>query len=254
MSSTGTATFTVNRDELVEASFRVLRVLRETDVPNATQRKYANSALNILLKNMQSNGLQLWTYQQIIVPMVVGQVSYTIGPSGANVTASRPLRLFDGSFIRDLSCTPNYDTPMRVISRKEYLQFSSKTTQSVPNSIYYFPGIDLGSGLTSPSTGYGTLYVYAAPSQSTRSLYLNCQRPIYDMTGADNEFDLPQEWFRCLKFMLAGDLAYEYPKVDPAWAKELQGMGRDLQKELQDWSVEDTPMYFQPDRMNYRQR
>lgn len=254
MASTGTASFTVTRTELIAAAFRTMRVLLETDVPNATQTKYANTALNILLKNMQSNGLQLWTYQSIQIPMVVGQVSYTIGPSGADVTTTRPLRLFDGSFIRDVSCTPYYDTPLRIISRKEYLQFGSKSTQAVPNSVYYFPGIDLASGLTSPSTGYGTVYVYTAPSQSTRTLFLNFQRPIYDMSSGDNEFDLPQEWFRCLKFMLAGDLAYEYPKVDPTWAKTLRDQGKTLQDELQSWTVEDTPMTFQPDQMNYRQR
>lgn len=254
MSTTGTASFTVTRNELVDSAFRVMRVLRESDSPNATMRRQANSALNVLLKNMQSNGLQLWTYQTIIVPMVIGQNSYTIGPVGADVTTTRPLRIFEGSFIRDLSCQPYLDTPLRIISRKEYLQFSGKYTQAVPNSIYYFPGIDIADGTTSPSTGYGTLYVYANPSQNTRSLYLNMQRPIYDMTTADNEFDLPQEWFRCLKFMLAGDLAFEYPKVDPVYARELRAMGRDLQNELQNWSVEETSMYMQPDQQIYYSR
>jgi len=94
MPSTGTAGYTVNRDELISSSLRLLRVLKETDVANATQVRYANMALNMLLKNMQSNGMQLWTYQLITITMVVGQLSYTIGPSGADVTTTRPLRLF----------------------------------------------------------------------------------------------------------------------------------------------------------------
>lgn len=249
--TTGTASFTVTRNELITQSLRILRVLAETDVANATQIRNANTALNMLIKNMQSNGLDLWTYQQIVIPMVIGQNSYTIGPVGADVTATRPLRLFEGSFIRDLSCQPYLDTPLRVISRREYLQFSGKFTEAVPNSIYYFAGIDIADGTTSPSTGYGTLYVYANPSQNTRSIYANFQRPLYDMTSGTDEFDLPQEWFRCLSFMLAGELAWTYPKVDPGYAKEIRAMGRDLQQELQNWSVEETSMYMQPDQQMY---
>lgn len=254
MSTSGTATYSVNRDQLITGALRILRVLRETDVPNATQIDNANETLNILLKNMQSNGLGLWTYKQIIIPMVIGQNSYTIGPSGADVTANRPLRLFEGSFIRDLSCEPYYDTPLRIISRREYLQFGSKFTQAIPNSIYYFSGIEDGADTTSPSTGYGTLYVYANPSQNTRSIYCNFQRQIYDVSSATQELDLPPEWARCLRFMLAGDLAWEYPKVDANYANEIRAMGRNLQEELQNWSVEETSMYMQPDQQLYYPR
>ena len=77
MPSTGTASYTITRNELILSTLRLLRVLKESEVANATQIRYANMALNMLLKNMQSNGLQLWTYQLIEIPMVVGQESYT---------------------------------------------------------------------------------------------------------------------------------------------------------------------------------
>jgi hypothetical protein len=255
MASTGTAAYTVTRDELIEAAFRLLRVLNETDVPNATQIKWANVALNMLLKNMQSNGLQLWTYQLVAIPMVVGQTSYTIGPSGADVTTTRPLRLFDGSYIRDATApTCPIDTPLRLISRLEYLQYGNKSIQAIPNSVYYQPWITSGS-TTSPSTGYGTLFVYTTSQTTARTIYCNFQRPIYDMTSGTDEFDLPQEWFKCLKFMLAGDLAFEYPQVDINWARELRTEGKRLQDDLQDWSTETAPITMQPDQatlMAYR--
>ncbi len=256
MASSGTSSFTVSRDELIESSLRVIGVLQESDPPNATQIRQANIALNMLLKNMQSNGLQLWTYQLIQIPMVVGQTAYTIGPVGADVTTTRPLRLFDGSFIRDTtSDTPScqFDTPLRFISRLEYLQYGNKAIQAIPNSIYYQPWIDDSGGTTSPSTGYGTLFVYTTSSTTQRTIYANFQRPIYDISTATQEFDLPQEWFRCLKFMLAGDLGLEYPQVDRDRAKEVREYGRALQEELQDWSTETAAVTFQPDYMSYRQ-
>jgi len=255
MPSTGTASFTVTRDQLIEDSLRMIKVIQETDAANATQIRIASQALNMLLKNMQSNGLPLWCYQLITIPMVVGQESYTIGPVGADVTTTRPLRLFDGSFIRDITnSTPacQNDTPLRLISRLEYLQYGSKATQAIPNSIYWQPWIDDSGGTTSPSTGYGTLFVYTTSSTTQRTIYANFQRPIYDMTSGDDEFDLPSEWFRCLKYMLAGDLAYDFPNADRDLAKEIRELGRAFQNELQDWSTETAAVTFQPDQTSYR--
>ncbi len=251
MPSSGTASFTVNRDELIASSFRLLRVLRETDVPNATQIKWASQALNMLLKNMQSNGLQLWTYQLIQIPMVVGQLSYTIGPVGADVTTTRPLRLFDGSFIRNTACTPYIDTPLRLISRLEYLQYGNKSVQAIPNSVYWQPWIDDSGGTTSPSTGYGTLFVYTTSSVATQTIFCNFQRPIYDISTSTEEFDLPQEWFRALRFLLASDLSYEYT-TDPQIAKDVRDKAKMLHDDLQDWSTETAPVTFQPDSQSYR--
>ena len=251
MASSGTASFTVTRNDMIESAYRKLRTLKEGDVPNAKQIRYANMALNMLLKNMQSNGLQLWTYQLIAIPMVAGQMVYTIGPVGTDVVTTRPLRLFDGSYIRNTQNGVNYDQPLRIISRQEYLQYGDKGSQSIPNSIYYDSKIDSGA-VTSPSTGYGNLYVYATlASGSSYTVYGNFQRPIYDITSADQEFDLPQEWFRPLSFMLAADLSYEVPDVNPQVATNLHQMAKMLHDEVQDWSVETASMYLTPDSQMY---
>ena len=252
MPSSGTASFTVTRDEMIESAYRKLRTLKEGDVPNANQIKYANTTLNMLLKNMQSNGLQLWTYQLIAIPMVVGKQVYTIGPVGADVTTTRPLRLFEGSFIRSTQNSLPYDTPLRLISRVEYLNYGNKNTQSIPNSIYYDSKIDVAGGTTSPSVGYGNLYVYATLAQSIPyTIYGNFQRPIYDISAADQEFDLPQEWFRPLAFMLASDLSYEVPNVAPQVAADIRAEAKMQHDNVQDWSVETAAMTMQPDSQFY---
>lgn len=249
MASSGTANFSISRNDLINASLRLLRVLREGDVANARQIEYGVQALQLLIKNMQSNGLALWTYQQIAIPMVGSQTSYTLGPTGADVTTVRPLRLFDGTYIRQVLNGQNFDTQLRNLSRMEYEQFSSKGTLGVPNSVYYFPGIDLANGLTSPSDGYGTLYVYTTPSDNTRTIYGNFQRPIYDVTSNSVQFDFPQEWFQVIKYNLAVELGYEISSVDINWLREIRGRANQLNADAQDWSVENTPIYFQPDQM-----
>lgn len=260
MSSSGTASYNISRNDLITSSLRIIGVLREGDVMNATQLNNAIPVLQMLIKNMQSNGLALWTYQQIIIPDVASKNTYTIGPSGADITNVRPLRLMDGTFLRQTINGFTYDVPMRQLSRLEYLQLGAKGSLGVPNSVYYFPGIDVAgpspsSVLTSPSTGYGTLYVYVTPQDTSRTLYCNFQRPLYDVTNETDEFDFPQEWFQVLKFMLAGNLAFEYPQVDINKAREIRAEGKRLQDEAQSWSVENSPVYFQPDmQMNWNVR
>jgi hypothetical protein len=251
MPSTGTATFTLTRDQLINASMRTLRVLQEGQTANATQITFGSEALNTLIKFLQSKGLQLWTYAQVQVPMVINQFTYTIGPSGANVTTVRPLRIFDGCFIRFTQAGITQDTPLTLLSRVDYLRQTAKNTQAIPNSIYYDAQINTAGGVTSPSTGYGTLYVWTNPVDAVRTIFLNVQRPIYDMNAAGDEFDFPAEWFLPLRYGLAVLLLDEY-EVPEDRAKRIIAMADRYHIDVQDWSVEEQPTRFQADTTPYR--
>ena len=246
MASTGTAGFTLTRDQMITAALRVLRVLQDGATAGSNDITNGAETLNVLLKNAQSHGMMLWTYQLLAIPLVTNQITYTIGPSGANVTSTRPLRLFEGSYIRNVCVDQTYDTQLRLLSRLEYLQYVNKTVAAIPNSIYYHPGIDLAAGTTSPSTGYGTLYVWPAPVDATRTIYCNFQRPIYDMTATGDEFDLPQEWFQWIKYQLAAEMADEY-EVPEDRIMRLEKKAKFYKDQLFEWSVETAPVTFTPD-------
>lgn len=253
MPSTGTASFSLTRNELIAASLRTLRVLQEGQALNGDMITTGAEAINTLISNWQSNGLQLWTYQLLAIPCVANKFVYTIGPAGADITNVRPLRLLDdGSYIRNNTnpATP-VDTPLIVLSRTDYMNMGSKTSQGIVNSLYYQPGIDSGA-TTSPSTGYGTLYVYVNPLDNTRTLYCNFQRPIYNMTAGADEFDFPSEWFMALRYGLAELLADEYEVPDNRLMR-VAAQAERYHKNVQDWSVEQAKFRFQPDfRMGAR--
>jgi hypothetical protein len=247
MPSTGTAAFTITRDGMISAALKRLRVLQEGVAANANQLSDASDALNMMLKSWATKGLKLWCYQQVIVPMQAGKQNYTIGPSGADVIATRPLRvLLDGNFIRQVLNGVNYDTPLRLISRSEYMQFGVKSSTGVPNSIYYHPGIDAAGGTTSPSTGYGTLYVFVTAVDATRTIYLNAQRPIYDMSAAGDEFDLPAEWFLAIQYGLMAIIADDYDVDENRIIRITQLADRYL-SEAVGWSTEEASTTFSPD-------
>ena len=254
MPSTGSASITLTRDGLITSSLQALRVLQEGQVANATQIADAAMPLNMLIANWQSNGLQLWTYQLLPIPCVANKYVYTIGPSGADITSTRPLRLMDdGSFIRNnINPATPVDTPLIILSRTDYNNMGSKTSQGVVNSLYYQPGIDVAGGVTSPSTGYGTLNVYVNPLNTSYTIYGNFQRPIYTMSGASDEFDFPTEWFLALRYGLAEILADDYEVPDNRLMR-IAAQAKRYHDGVQDWSVEQAKFRFQPDnRMGAR--
>jgi hypothetical protein len=252
MPSTGLAAFTLTRDQLITMVMQgPLRVLLSGAAPGANDVTACALELNMMLKTWFSTGLKLWTYQQIQIPMVANQATYTLGPVGANVTCVRPLRVFEfGNFIRQIiNGIPN-DVPLNLLSRTDYDQFGSKQAMGVPNSIYYFPGIDVAGGATSPSTGYGTLYVYttAAAGALPRTVFINAQRPLYDMNAAGDEFDVPSEWLEAIKWGLAARMS-DYFEVPEDRIQRIYTLAEKYLQDASGTSTEEAPFRVIPNRM-----
>jgi len=250
MPTTGTASLLCTRDDLITEAYKKMRVVMEGGVASATQIADSTLRLNMIIKYCMAQGLPLWTYQQIVIPTVASQVAYTLGPVGADVTTVRPLRIAEyGNFIRQISSGQALDTPLRVISRAEYMQFGNKGALGVINTIYYDSQFNTAT-TPSPSTGYGTLYVYVAPSDTTRTIYLQAQRPLSDMTTGTDEFDFPAEWFYYLVYALAADLADDNEVPEDRIAR-LEKTRDTMQANLFDWSIETAPMNLSLDTHAY---
>ena len=103
MATSGTTTFTVTRDQIIEAALRSLAVLEEGATPGPNALENASFSLNLILKKWQSEGIKIWTIKEYTLPLVPNQTSYTIGPSATyNLNAAKPLRLIQ-AYLRDLS-------------------------------------------------------------------------------------------------------------------------------------------------------
>lgn len=242
--STGTSCITMTRDQMIASSLRLLHVLQDGQAPSAAQLTSGAEDLNTLITAWQARGLQLWTYQWLPIPMQQNKNTYTIGPSGADVTSVRPLRLMlSGSYLHS---TTGFDRPLNVLSRTEYAQMSEKSFDDTVNSIYYQPGIDSGS-TTSPSTGYGTLYVFSNAINSTDIVVCNFQRPIYVMTSGTDEFDFPCEWYLAIRYALAVVMADQY-EIPQSRLIRLSKQAAEHHKKLLDWSVEQSGFRFIPDQ------
>ncbi len=196
---------------------------------------------------MQTKGLLLWLYDLIQVPLIQNQYRYRLGPPNGDFPDYRPLRVMEGSFIRDTCAPAQQDTSLIIWSRVEYLNTSNKAALGVPNSVYY--DVQMRNGITvyNPAEGQGILYVYPAPSDSEHTLFLNVQRPIQDWTTAEESVDTPLEWYLAICKYLAAEIAdlYEVPEDR---IRRLKQEANDHVEYISNWGVQEwAPVYFQPD-------
>jgi hypothetical protein len=244
------STFTVTRDQIIQLALRKLAVLELGDTPDPATVSNASLALNLLLKQMSTEGLKLWKIQEVIVPLTSGQTSYTLGgtggddmymPDGTTLITDKPLKLIQ-AFYRN-SSTPPVDVPIMLISRQEYNILGSKQSQGVSNSVYYDVRRD-----------NGILNVFLTPDDYTATnneLHLVFQFPINDLSRAQDIPDFPNEWMNTLVWNLADQLAIEYA-VPANHRQEIAIRASTYKEQLTSWDVESYSTFFQPDYRNSR--
>lgn len=229
-----TTTYSVNATDIVKGAFRLTGAYGASDTIPTSDFNNAMQALNIMIKSWSTLGYELWTIQEVLLPMVAGVSSYPIGPSAIGVgslVTDRPLRISQ-AFLRVDS--QNTDTVLQIISRQEYEQLGSKSSQGVVNSVFYDPQI--------PN---GVVYVYTTPSDATRTIHLFAQRLIGDATNIGT-LDFPQEWYQSLKWGLAAEIGMEYG-VPINVMQMIEMKAQAYKTEMSAWSQEETSMFFTMD-------
>lgn len=232
MATSGTTVFTVTRDEVINGALRLCGVLQDGQSATPQQLTDGAQALNTLLKFYATKGWLLWVYEWTTWTTVSAQASYTIAPSGANITANRPLRIAN-AFVRDT--TNNFDTPMVMLTRQQFDMLSPKTQPGIPNSFYYDPSRDTG-----------VLYPWPIPNDATHQIRINSQRHIQDITSGAQNFDVPQEWFLPLKWQLASELGPEFGVTERS-QQRIDGKAQFYLDEVTNFAVAEEPsVYFTP--------
>lgn len=237
MTTSGTAVFTVTRDEIIRAALRSLKVIAIGETPQNEDFTNCAFALNLILKSLDAEGYLPWLYQTLSIPLTADTASYTIAESGGTVTNYRPVRIASG-YVRDNSTPPN-DTMMEQLSRQQYEMLTPKTAEGPPTQFYY------DQQLTA-----GVFYPWPIPTQS--SVYtarLLIQRPVQDIatgTSSTQNFDVSQEWFLPLRWILADEVAPEY-EVDLQTISMVSKRADFWRNKMVDFSREEPSVFFQPD-------
>ena len=219
------------QSRLIYLALRKIGVIQSGGTPTANQLADAQDTLDDMIQEWQADGLRLWVMDDITVPLVAGKKTYTIGPSGADVTAPRPERIIGG---RRHDLTSGYDTPMVYYSRTDYNQLSNKDQTGQMVAFYYDKHL------------VGTVYVYLVPDATIAAQYtliLTVQKPLDSVTSSTTTMQFPNAWFQALKYGLAAALAPDYGV--PVDQRQLLMQETQMYKaNLENYDQEDPSTYF----------
>jgi hypothetical protein len=203
MTTSGTATFNLDLNDLVEEAFERCGGELRTGYDLRTARR----SLNLLFADWANRGINLWTIEQGQISLVQGQATYAL-PVDTVDLLEHVIRTQPGS-------VPNQsDLTITRISVSTYSTIPNKLAQGRPIQVW----INRQSGATTP-TGVNapTINVWPTPdnSQPYTFVYWRMRRIQDAGAGGTATQDVPFRFLPCLTAGLAYYLALKIPEALP---------------------------------------
>lgn len=86
MATSGTVSFNFNRNQIILAAMRKIKVISSGETPSAQLVQDFSDQLNTFVKSLDATGLHLWTETEATLFLQANQVSYSLGGSTDNAT------------------------------------------------------------------------------------------------------------------------------------------------------------------------
>lgn len=195
MATSGTTTWSLNRNQVIEAALRKLAVLSGGGSPETYQVTNANEALNAMVKAFHADGMPVWAMKSYTFTVTSGTSAYNIGNS-QTINTPMPLKIVQA--VR-ANGTEYSNVPLNIYTDYDFRLLPLVNSSGVPVNLYY-----------QPLSTYGTINLWPKPSDSTTTITIRYQRPFEDMTSSTDDFDFPPYWMEALIYNLASRLAPEY--------------------------------------------
>lgn len=142
---------------------------------------------------------------------------------------SRPITIVEA---RRRSSDGLTESPIKILSRDEYMRLGAKTNTATPTQIFY------DRRLTN-----GMLYVYGACDDVTEKIVMTIRRSVEDFDSSVDTADFPPETLEPLTSNLAIRLGIEWGLPVPS---ELRELAREGLNDIMGYDREDTSVTFRP--------
>lgn len=184
MTTSGTTSFNLSIDDLVEEAFERCGMRPTSGYQLASARR----SLNLLFLDWANRGLNLWTIEEATFPLTAGVSEIALPEDVVNVLEA---------VIRQNSQGTNIDVYIERISREDYLNMPNKAVQARPAQFYV------------ERTNVPKVYFYPAADQNYTFVYYRIRR-IQDAGGYTNVADVNFRFLPCLASGLAYYLSLKF--------------------------------------------
>lgn len=229
-----TTTFSVTRDDIINRALRLCGAYDATNPPTSTDYSNISLAFNMLIKAWIRQGVPQWKIVETVLPMIVGNNTYQVGPyatgTGALVTPKMEKVFY--AFLRNTNLSPAYDIPIEIISLQEYNQYGVKGSLGIVNSMFYQPISD--SNITNQSS---FVKVYPTPSLTGYEVHMFNYQVLNDVSIGTDPIDFPQETYNATSWCLANEISMEYA-TSMDRVQEIKQRAAQWYQEMIDWSTE----------------
>lgn len=202
--------------ELIQDSLELLGEMGVGEPMSAEDGAKGLLRLNSMLASWSTRRLFIYNITIAVFTLVANDADYTIGPSGADFTAARPLRIDSACILLTVSGNDLKVKDLDLLTQGEYVELSDKAASAViPEKLY----IDNGF----PNA---TLYLFPRPSGSATKIQLSTWTPLSQFAALGDSYSFPPGYYEAISFNLAIQLGPSYNRrPDEALAaKALEAM------------------------------
>jgi len=222
MATSGTRTFTLAVDEIIEDAYARIGGEPQTGKESSVGRRQ----LNLLLQEWSNRNVQLWTVTESTQTLTANTASYTLNSHTVDITEAVIQKTNSDSTVTDFE--------LERISRDDYLKIPNKADTGRPSQ--YF----LDKQLTP------VVYLYPTPDAADVFKF-NERRRIEDITAATETVDMPDRFLPCAVSGLAYYLALRRPQIEIQRRQELKMLYEEELRRAMEDNREKVDMIIKPD-------
>ncbi len=186
---------------IINGSLKLIGVLSEGETANAEQSADAFARLNDIVDGLGVQRFSMLTRSRTVFTPIANQSTYTIGPSGADWTAPRPVTVEAAGLILT-SSNPTVEIPLTLLSDDQYAMIGIKAlTSTLPTELYYNPTI---------ASGWGSVFLWPTPTTAANTIALYVPVAVTQFTNLSTTVILAPMYAKALRYRLALELAPEF--------------------------------------------
>ena len=184
--------------DIVTASLREIMIVRTGQTPATTELTDGFNKLNRMLANWNTERLVVYAMSRFVGTLTSAQQSYTIGPSGANFTTTRPIAIRSANI---LTAAGGFSRPLKLIDQVEFAAMPGRTRQQKnPLKLWYqalYPT--------------GVLWFWPVPNTGA-SVELFSWLQLAQFVGLLDTFDFPPGYEQAIVLNLAVQLTAQFER------------------------------------------